>query len=101
MQKILIQIIILVLLSSCSIYRADLQQGNLISQEDVAMLRVGMDKREVQKILGTPLVRHAFTRDRWDYFYSLKQNGKLVKQTNLTLLFKKSRLTKISGRAAE
>lgn len=101
MQKILIQIIALVLLTSCSVYRADLQQGNLISQEDVSLLRVGMDKREVQKILGTPLVQHAFTRDRWDYFYSLKQDGKLVKKTNLTLLFKKNRLTDISGKAVE
>lgn len=101
MQKILIQIIALVLLSSCSIYRADLQQGNLISTEDVAKLRVGMKKREVQKVLGTPLVSHAFTRDRWDYFYSLQQDGKLVKKANLTLLFKKNRLSRITGKAAE
>ena len=101
MQKILIQIIILLLLSSCSVYRADLQQGNLISAESVAQLRIGMDKREVQKILGTPLITHAFTRDRWDYFYSLKQDGKLVKKTNLTLLFENNRLASISGQAAE
>ena len=101
MQKILIQIIALTFLSACSIYRADQQQGNLISQEDVARLQVGMNKSEVQRVLGTPLVRHAFTRDRWDYFYSLKQNGKLVKKTNLTLLFEKDRLTKISGNTAE
>ncbi|MDH5182332.1 MAG: outer membrane protein assembly factor BamE [Gammaproteobacteria bacterium] len=101
MQKILIQIISLAILTSCSVYRAELQQGNLISQESVAMLRVGMDKREVQKILGTPMVRHAFTRDRWDYFYSLKQDGKLVKKTNLSLSFNKNRLTQISGKAAE
>lgn len=101
MQKILIQIMALLLLTSCSVYRADLQQGNLVSAESVAKLRVGMDKREVQQVLGTPLVRHAFTRDRWDYYYSLKQDGRLVKKTNLTLMFSNNRLTTISGKAAE
>ena len=101
MQKILIQIIGLTLLSACSIYRADLQQGNLISEQMVTQLRVGMDKREVQQVLGTPLIQHAFARDQWDYFYSLKQDGKLVKRTKLTLLFSQDRLSKITGKAAE
>jgi outer membrane protein assembly factor BamE len=97
MQKILIHIVLLGMLSACSIYRADVEQGNLVSAEQVAKLSIGMDKRTVQGVLGTPLVRDAFRHDRWDYYYSLRQDGKLVKRTLLTLRFDNDRLAKIEG----
>jgi outer membrane protein assembly factor BamE len=100
MQKILIHIVLIGLLSACSIYRPDVEQGNMVSAEQLAKVSIGMDKRTVQGLLGTPLVEDAFRNDRWDYYYSLRRDGKLVKQTLLTLSFENGRLAKIDGQPA-
>ena len=63
-----------VMLSGC-VYKVDIQQGNDITEEMVAQLEVGMTKREVTRILGLPLITDPFHKDRWDYYYSLR-NGK-------------------------
>ena len=100
MQKILIHIVLIGFLSACSIYRPDVEQGNMVSAEQLAKVSIGMDKRTVQGLLGTPLVEDAFRKDRWDYYYSLRRDGKLVKQTLLTLSFENGRLAKIDGQPA-
>jgi len=97
MQKILIHIIIATILSACSVYRADVEQGNLVTAEEMAKLSVGMDKRTVQGLLGSPLVEDAFDSNRWDYYYSLRRDGKLVKKSLLTLNFENGRLVKFEG----
>ena len=64
-------------ISACSdairipfVYRIDIYQGNIFSQEMVDQLKPGMTKRQVAFIMGTPLVEDAFHSDRWDYVYS-------------------------------
>lgn len=54
-----------------SIYKFDIQQGNVITQEMVDKLKPGMTKSQVRFIMGTPLIADTFSQDRWDYFYSL------------------------------
>lgn len=60
-----------VMLSGC-VYKIDIQQGNEITSEMVAQLELGMTKREVTRILGLPLITDPFNKDRWDYYYSLR-----------------------------
>ena len=55
-------------LSAC-VYRIDVQQGNLLDAEDVSQVEVGMTRKQVQFLLGTPMVTDTFHRDRWDYPY--------------------------------
>ena len=54
-----------------SIYKFDIQQGNVIAQDMVDKLKPGMTKSQVRFIMGTPLIADTFSQDRWDYFYSL------------------------------
>ena len=42
------------------VYKINVQQGNLVTQEMVDQLRPGMDKRQVKFILGTPLLSDPF-----------------------------------------
>jgi outer membrane protein assembly factor BamE len=63
--------IALVVGSGC-VYRANISQGNLVKEEDLAQLEVGMTKSQVRFLLGTPMVDDPFNRDRWDYVYYLK-----------------------------
>lgn len=91
----------LTLLSGCnwlpSPYKIDIQQGNVVNQESLNLLKPGMPKRKVRFIMGTPLINDSFHQDRWDYFYSLETKGKLQKTEHLTLYFKDDKLHKFSG----
>jgi len=59
-------------ISSGCVYRAAISQGNLIKQEDLDQVEVGMTKNQVRFLLGTPMIDDPFTRSRWDYVYYLK-----------------------------
>lgn len=50
-------------------YRADIQQGNWITAEQVALLQPGMSRAQVRFALGTPVLQDALHADRWDYTY--------------------------------
>lgn len=55
-------------LTAC-VYRIDIQQGNLLDDDDIAQVDVGMTRSQVQFLLGTPMISDSFHRDRWDYAY--------------------------------
>jgi outer membrane protein assembly factor BamE len=69
------------------VYRIDIPQGNIITQEMVDQLRPGLTKRQVTFILGTPLIRDTFDQDRWDYVYSYQPGGGERVQERLTVFF--------------
>lgn len=78
-------------------YRPDIQQGNFISQEMLAQLKVGQTRDQVKFILGTPLLTDAFHADRWDYpFYLERGNGELT-QARVTVYFKDGKVEKFDG----
>lgn len=56
---------------SACVFRMDVQQGNLLDVEDVTKVEVGMTRKQVQFLLGTPMISDTFHRDRWDYAYYL------------------------------
>ena len=57
--------------SGC-VYRASISQGNLIKQEDLDQVEVGMTRNQVRFLLGTPLVDDPFHAARWDYVYFVR-----------------------------
>ena len=59
-------------LSSGCVYRANISQGNLIKQEDLDQVEVGMTRNQVRFLLGTPLVDDPFHQSRWDYVYFVR-----------------------------
>jgi len=58
--------------SSGCVYRQSISQGNLIEQEDLDQVEVGMTRNQVRFLLGTPMIDDPFHADRWDYVYFLK-----------------------------
>ena len=69
---ILLSICIALAASPGCVYRANISQGNLIKQEDLDQVEVGMTRNQVRFLLGTPMIDDPFHRDRWDYVYYLK-----------------------------
>ena len=97
MRKLLISITILASLSltACSIHRLDVQQGNVIEQEQVDQLEIGITKDQVVFLMGTPLIIDIFRENRWDYVYSLKTD-KGIEQQRLTVHFQDEKVVKVS-----
>ncbi len=79
------------------VYKIDVQQGNIITQEMLAMLEPGIDKAKVRFIMGTPLLMDAFHQDRWDYVYSLQKRGGDRVQRRVALFFADDRLQRVEG----
>lgn len=79
------------------LYRIPIQQGNVVTVEMLQELDLGMDKRKVKFILGTPLVIDAFHLDRWDYYYSYKPGHGDTVQQRASLYFENDRLVRIDA----
>lgn len=67
----LIALLMIAIGSTGCVYRANISQGNLIMQEDLDQVAVGMTRGQVRFLLGTPMVDDPFHADRWDYVYYL------------------------------
>ena len=82
------------LLSACSTHKIDVQQGNVITQELVAQLHEGMEKKQVQRLLGTPMIEDPFHKERWDYVYRfvVGSSGE-IQSGHLSLLFEEDKLS--------
>lgn len=78
-------------------YKIDIQQGNVVTQEMVAKLKVGQTRSQVRFVLGSPLVTDAFHPDRWDYVFSLQRQGKSDERRRLTVIFEADKLVRIEG----
>ena len=82
------------------VFRIDVQQGNVITQEMVNQLRVGMTKRQVQFILGAPMIIDPFHAERWDYVYLYNpgSDGKSdATEQRVTLTFEDDHVKTITG----
>ncbi len=74
MRKLFISVLLGVALmtSSACVYQANLSQGNLLKQEDLDLVEVGMTRAQVRFLLGTPMIDDPFHLDRWDYVYYIR-----------------------------
>lgn len=96
MRRILITIFsTLLLLSGCSVYKIDIQQGNTLEAEKVAQLKTGMNQQQVQYLLGTAMLKDPFHPERWDYVYTFTPGGGEMKKHHLTLHFENGQLVSI------
>jgi len=91
----------LLALAGCSfpgVYKIDIQQGNVVTQDMIDQLRPGMTRRQVRFIMGNPLLADTFHADRWDYLYSLQPGGGERQQERVTLIFNSNdQLASLSG----
>lgn len=78
-------------------YKMDIQQGNVVTSKMMLQLRPGMNKSQVRFIMGTPLIQDSFHRDRWDYFYQMRKDGKVIEQRRVILEFEGEALKRVRG----
>ena len=69
------------------VYKIDIQQGNVVTQDMIDQLRPGMTRSQVRFIMGNPLITDTFHADRWDYLYSIQPGGGQRLQERVSLVF--------------
>ncbi len=78
-------------------YQIDVVQGNVITSEQVALLRPGLPRQGVRDLLGTPLLQSVFHADRWDYVFSFRRKGDAPQLRKLTVFFKDDMLARFDA----
>jgi outer membrane protein assembly factor BamE len=78
-------------------FKMEIQQGNVVTSKMLLKLRPGMTKSQVKYIMGTPLVVDSFHTNRWDYFYQMRQSGKVTEKRRVILDFEKDLLVRVRG----
>jgi len=79
------------------VYHPIIQQGNVVSQEQINQLEPGMTKRQVKFLLGTAVLTDFFHLDRWDYVYTLGEGSTPDEIRRVTMFFENDRLVRIAG----
>jgi outer membrane protein assembly factor BamE len=105
MKKILIiTFALLPLLTGCSswesfslVHSPDIEQGNILTPEMVALLEPGMSKRQVRFALGSPMLLDVFHQQRWDYLFSVKRRNEPIEIKRYSLYFKGDQLIRFGG----
>jgi outer membrane protein assembly factor BamE len=86
------------LATGCNIlYKAEIQQGTLLSAEMLANLKPDMTRRQVRLLLGSPSISDTFHPERWDYVYSVSRAGEKITPQHLTLYFRNDTLVRAEG----
>ena len=79
-------------------YRPDIQQGNFVSEEMLAQLKVGMTQDQVRFIFGTALLADPFHASRWDYAFRMaKGNGEITTSRVIVFFDKDSKVERWEG----
>jgi outer membrane protein assembly factor BamE len=97
------------LLAGCAgfgVHRIDIQQGNLVTQDQLAKVKPGMSRNDVKSALGTPLLQDVFHANRWDYYFANEQGtkygpfGRDAQKYHVTILFENEKVSRIEGQAS-
>ena len=78
-------------------YKPDIVQGNVVTTEQIALVKPGMSRVQVRDILGTPLITDPFHAQRWDYVFTLRRQGFDDQRRAFKVTFDKDAVDKIDA----
>ena len=80
-------------------YRIEIVQGNVITNEQIALVKPGLTRAQVRDVLGSPLLADPFHADRWDYVFTIRRQGAEPQRRRVVVLFKDDVLESIDTAA--
>ena len=76
-------------------YRVEVVQGNVVTREQVAIVKPGQTRAQVRDVLGSPLLADPFHANRWDYVFTIRRQGAEPQSRHIVVLFDGDRLASI------
>ena len=95
MQK-LTALILTLILSGCAfpgVYKINVQQGNIVTDEELSKLNEGMPRSQVQALLGTPLMLNPVDSSREYYVYTFQRRGGSIEEQRIIVFYDADRYT--------
>ena len=95
MHKRLICLLMMLVLTGCTYFqirRPVIEQGNIITSENVGRLHPGMTPDQVVDVMGTPVLSNIFTTDRMEYIYTYKDRTYPLVTKRVVCVFSGGRL---------
>ena len=80
-------------------HKITIQQGNLLSENQIGQVSVGMPRSDIRTLLGAPVTNTAFHEQRWDYYYTSTPAGQPTQAKRLSLYFEGEVLAKMDRSA--
>ncbi|MFP3977257.1 MULTISPECIES: outer membrane protein assembly factor BamE [Marinobacter] len=95
MQK-LTALILTIILSGCAfpgVYKINVQQGNIVTDEELSKLNEGMPRSQVQALLGSPLMLNPVDSSREYYVYTFQRRGGPIEEQRIIVYYDADRYT--------
>lgn len=88
------------LVAGCSfpgVYKINVQQGNIITQDMLDQLKPGMTRNQIHFVLGAPIIKDLFNKNREDYLYTFQDAGGEIKKQKITVYYAQNKMTHFTG----
>lgn len=91
-------------LQACSfpgVFKINVQQGNIITQEMLNTLKPGMTQKQVHFVLGKPVVENLFDTSQENYIYTYQKAGGKVDQQSIKVFYEDGLYARYEGTLLE
>lgn len=100
LSHVFIALFITLLLQACSfpgVFKINVQQGNIITQEMLDTLKPGMTQKQVHFVLGKPVLDNLFDPTLENYVYTYQKSGGEIKQQTIKVYYQDGLFAKYEG----
>lgn len=81
-------VVLLTLLTGCvfpGVYKINVQQGNIVTEEEISQLEPGMSRSQVRSVMGTPLALNPADTSVDYYVYTFQESGGEIREQRVTV----------------
>ena len=99
-----VPILLLTLLAGCvfpGVYKINVQQGNIVTDEEIAQLEPGMSRSQVHSALGTPLTLNPADTSVEYYIYTFQEAGGKIRKQKVTVHYEDDRFARLDKEMLE
>jgi outer membrane protein assembly factor BamE len=93
-------LVLLLSIGGCSfpgVYKINIQQGNIITQDMLEQLKPGMNRRQVHFVLGNPMIDNVFDDSYENYAYTYQMAGGKTEKQLITIFYEDEKFTRFTG----
>jgi outer membrane protein assembly factor BamE len=98
--RFFLALFIIIQLQACSfpgVFKINVQQGNIITQEMLDTLKPGMTQKQVHFVLGKPVLENLFNPDLENYIYTYQKAGGKIDQQTIKVHYQDGVFVKYEG----
>jgi outer membrane protein assembly factor BamE len=104
MQKFFALTFLTLSLAACSfpgVFKINVQQGNIITQDMLDTLKTGMTKKQVHFVLGAPVVDNVFDTELENYVYTYQVAGGEIEKQIIKVYYENGTYQRYEGTLLE